>query len=456
MTDIPSTSTSTSTSTSSPTVTLRPRLVKPGEFSPNADVDPHAWRSYLRYDRSSADPSSPDPLARLGSPQRVLANAILALEHCPSLAGLVGYDENAQATAFLRPAPWHSRSFRLSPGCPSSLWSDNDTIHLSNWMQLNDIIVGKEICDQAIELVARQNPFHPIHDYLSALEWDGEERIGQWLTSYLSSDNSEYTRAIGPRFLISAVARILKPGCKVDTCLILEGRQGRMKSTALETLAGPQWFTDDIPELGTKDAAIATAGVWIIEMAELTAIRNPASLEKIKAFLSRCVDNYRPPYGRRNVSMPRRCIFTGTTNASTYLHDDSGGRRFWPVETGWIDIDALGYDRDQLWAEAVVQYRSGAPWWLNPSDLNGAAEAEQRARYEPDIWEGKVREWLSFQPRGNVSIQEILGACLGKSLVDMTRSDQIRVAHCLQSLGWERYRPRMDSGKREYRYRRAE
>src|SRR5262249_42604988 len=151
------------------------------------------------------------------------------------------------------------------------------------------------------------------------------------------------------KFLISAVARIYEPGCQADHIIILESDQGEGKSTALRIMGDP-FFTDDLAELGTKDASLATAGVWIIELSELDAMTR-ADRSRIKSFVSRRVDRYRPVYGRRLVETKRQCVFAGSVNDSEYLKDDTGARRFWPVRCGRIDLDGIRRDKDQLWAE---------------------------------------------------------------------------------------------------------
>jgi putative DNA primase/helicase len=155
-----------------------------------------------------------------------------------------------------------------------------------------------------------------------------------------------------------------------------------LKSTALKTLAHP-WFTDDVADFGTKDAALQVAGRWIIELAELDSISR-ADVAKIKAFMSRSVDRFRPPYGRRVTEQPRQCIFAGTVNHNEYLRDETGGRRFWPIACMKIDIDKLANMRDQLWAEARDRYNAGEHWWLDTPELDAAAAAQQRERYQPD------------------------------------------------------------------------
>jgi putative DNA primase/helicase len=172
---------------------------------------------------------------------------------------------------------------------------------------------------------------------------------------------------VAARWLISAVARVFQPGAKADCCLILEGGQGIGKSSALRILGDP-WFTDEIADLGGKDASFQTQGVWIVEIAELDSM-NRSEVSRIKSFMSRNVGRFRPPYGRRIVESPRQCVFAGSVNHNVYLRDETGGRRFWPVECRSIDLAGLKRDRDQPWAEAVFKYQAGSPWWLESAEL---------------------------------------------------------------------------------------
>ena len=214
--------------------------------------------------------------------------------------------------------------------------------------------------------------------------------------------------------------------------LILEGPQGILKSSALQALADP-WFTDRISKLGGKDASMEVAGVWLIEMAELDALTK-ASNSAIKSFVTRRHDRFRPPYGKHVVDQPRQCVFAGTINpVGGYLKDPTGARRFWPVSCGVIDLEALVRDRDQLWAEAFVRFRAGAPWWLETPELQALATAEQDARFEVDAWTEKVSEWLVG--RNDVSVGEVLTGALGIPQESWSQTAQNRVAKILVTTG---------------------
>ncbi len=373
----------------------------------------------------------------------VLANAIAAFRHAPEWGGVLAFNEFSLGTVALKATPWGV--------VPKGEWTDHEDRRAAEWLQKQGILVSVEVAGQAVQTAARDHPFHPVRAYLDCLTWDGVERLDRWLSTYLGVADTEYARAVGSRWIISAVARIFRPGAKADCCLILEGPQGIRKSTALRTLAG-EYFTDELADLGTKDAAMQTRGVWIIELSELDSLSN-SEVARIKAFMSRTTDRFRPPYGMRLVESPRQCVFAGTVNHSTYLRDETGGRRFWPVTCGRIDIEALARDRDQLWAEAKARFDAGAPWWLESAELVQMASDEQLQRYEGDPWEEIIGPWLEV--RSSVSVSEVLQKCLEKPQAMWTQSDKNRAARCLRALGWERYRERQGA-RLEWRYRKGE
>jgi predicted P-loop ATPase len=376
-----------------------------------------------------------------------VANSLIALRHAPEWQGVLHFDESSLATVAKAVPP-----FERTPDIPFD-WADEHDVLTAAWLQHQGISVNKEIAGQAIQVVARERSFHPIRAYLNGLVWDKIPRIDKWLTQYLGVKPSDYVRAVGAKFLIGGAARIYKPGCKVDTSPILEGSQGTQKSTALRTLAGDEFFTDDFAEMGSKDSVMGTRGVWIIELGELDSMTRP-DVSRVKAFMSRQVDRIRPPYGRRIMTFPRECIFAGSTNKEDYLKDETGGRRWWPVQCGRINIDELQRDRDQLWAEAVVRYRAGETWWLDSQSLVEAAASEQQDRYDADPWQPVIEKWIDG--RESVTVEEVLGGCLLKQPKDRRQGDQNRVAVCLKVLKWVRYQKRLDPKNREWRYRKSQ
>ena len=327
---------------------------------------------------------------------------------------------------------------------------DHDT-RTCEWMQEQGIPAPVGHVGRAIQTVAREKLVHPVRDYLNALKWDGTPRLDMWLTRYLGVEDTLYARAVGSRFLISAVARVFEPGCQVDHMLILEGPQGIQKSSALRALAG-SWFADRISRLGSKDSSMEVAGVWLIEMAELDALTK-ATNSAIKSFVTRRHDRYRPPYGKHVIDQPRQCVFTGSINPTGgYLKDPTGARRFWPVVCGVIDQAGLVHDRDQLWAETLVRFRAGATWWLETPDLEALASAEQELQFQVDPWAETVGDWLI--ERADVSISEVLTGALGIPAASQSHSAEIRVAVILKSNGFKQYRPGKKGQPRTPLYRR--
>jgi predicted P-loop ATPase len=383
-----------------------------------------------------------------GGIRPVLANLILFLREHPAWKGVLAFDEfNNRVVIRNRPC-WGDEP-------PDAALTDHHESHVRVWFQKEDIAATQSDVGRAVQAAARSNSFHPVRSYFDALVWDGKPRLETWLTSYLHADDSPYIRAIGPRFLISAVARIFEPGCQVDHFLCLEGSQGRQKSKALRTLAiKDAWFTDRLSHVRSKDAAVETAGVLLIELAEMEAVLRATS-GAVKSFLTQQFDRYRPPYGKHLINRPRQCIFAASINPPVggYLKDSTGFRRIWPVACErMINVDALARDRDQLWAEAIVCFKAGQKWWLETPELEALATIELKTRFKTDTWQEPIAEWLD--DRKDTSIEEVLKHVFGLAPREQNRSAQMRVADILTNLGFSKHRPRKGL-KRSNRYWRA-
>jgi hypothetical protein len=322
-------------------------------------------------------------------------NVLLALQTEPDFKGAFGYDEMQRTEVLLRPLFCDDPHFKLRPVTDTDVTAVQ--VHLQ-WFGFPRL--GKETTHQAVDKVARENSFHPVRDYLNSLEWDGIERLPEWLHAYLGAEQTAYTKGIGTMFLIGMVARILRPGCKLDYMLVLEGEQGTLKSSACAILAG-EYFSDQLPDISSKDASQHLRGKWLIEVAELRAYSRSA-IDQFKEFLVRDTERHRPPWGRKGTVEPRQCLFIGTTNKQLYLRDETGNRRFWPVKTGTITLDCLRQDRDQLLAEAVYRFRSDEHWWPNAEFERKTIAAEQGGRYEADVWERPIADFLGRLPEGDL------------------------------------------------------
>jgi predicted P-loop ATPase len=390
-----------------------------------------AWRDHLI-------------LTSTGAPKPLLANAITALREAPAWQDVLAYDQFAMETIIDGSPPWDLQTLTGR----SRAWASHDDLLTAEWLQRAGISVNTATAAQAVEAVARDRTFNPVRDYLSGLQHDGVSRIDTWLSTCLGAENMSYNATVGRAMLIAAVARIDRPGCKVDTVPIFEGAQGARKSTAVKTLFDP-WFSDELADLGSKDAAMQTRGVWGIEVSELDAMSR-TEVSRIKAFITRTTDRFRPPYGSRIIESPRSCVFWGTTNSDGYLKDETGGRRFWPVKIGKINIDLLHAFRDQLWAEAVVLYDAGADWWITRAETQREAERHQRDRYVGDPWDDIIGSYMDLY--SEVTIQDILTNALHLEKSRWTQTEQNRIARCLKALGCHRVQVRTGD-KRVWKYR---
>lgn len=247
---------------------------------------------------------------------------------------------------------------------------------------------------EAALTIARENTVHPVRDYLDGLTWDGVPRIDKLLVTYAGAMDNAYVRAIGAKTLIAGVRRVRQPGCKFDNVIVLEGSQGSGKSSFVKLLSPHvEWFSDSpIGNTESKDAPLSLQGRWIIELGEMSVL-SKSGVEALKAFVSSSIDHVRRPYGRLHEELRRQCIFIGTTNQATYLKDQTGNRRFWPVKVGIIDLDALVADRDQLWAEAAAREAEGESLFL-PQELWEMAAIEQEGRVAEDPWADILRAYV--------------------------------------------------------------
>lgn len=409
------------------------------------------WQKQLEYDRNGVIKNS-------------LRNITLILENDPNLKPLV-FNQQLDGMEIKGDVPWRH---------PSKFWRDADDAQLISYVDTHYGAFSQRNYDIAVAKVSDDRSYHPIREFIASLpDWDGVPRVDTLLADYLGAQDTPYVRAVTRKTLCAAIRRVLIPGCKFDSMLVLNGPQGVGKSTLISKLAG-EWFSDSLNLGDTKDktAAEKLQGYWILEIGELAGLKK-AEVETLRSFLSRQNDIYRASFGRRATPHLRQCVFFGTTNAENgYLRDTTGNRRFWPVKTpgggkkhSWQLADE---DIRQIWAEALTYVNQGEKLYLDAS-MEQAAKAEQREAMESDEREGLVRDYLDtllpdgwdtmdiFERRNflngsefgavqktgtvrraQVSNMEIWCECFGKERANLRRSDSNELTGILTRLGWTR------------------
>lgn len=369
-------------------------------------------------------------------------NAAIMLAQAPEFSGKIAWDLRA-----LRPIQLTS-----TPAGRAGPWSDGHTANATMFAQKHKIIVKPKALETALLAISGRAEIDPLSDYLYSLEWDGQERIGAWLAAYCGAEQTPTTSLMGSKFLIGAVARALKPGCRMDYMLVLEGPQGIGKSTAVKILGG-DYTAENLPDLHSKDAQQAAGCAWFVEVAELAALKK-SEIEQVKSFLTRTADTFRPPYGRHMVTVPRWCVLIGNVNPSgnPYLVDSTGNRRFWPVATGTIDTAALKRDRNQLFAEAMHCYLRNDKWWVENEEQRLMLMAAQDEREQVDEWDEVIANWVNSQVRlGSFTGSEIARGALQIDDKDLSVAYQMRIAISMKRIGYVKKRETIN-GKRNWRY----
>jgi putative DNA primase/helicase len=358
-------------------------------------------------------------------PRSTLANAVSVLQHDPQWA-----DTTFWYDAFLDRV--------LLANSPVREWRDDDDTRLTVYLQQSVPMatMSEAHTASAVRYVARQRTKHCVRDWLATLRHDGTPRLENALERYWGAtaterQPAEYLQAVSANFLLGIVARVMLPGCQLDTMVILEGAQGIGKSRSLRALGGA-WYMLASESVTHKDFFQSLPGKLIVEIGEMDSFTR-AERERVKLAISTPVDRWRSSYGRRAEDHPRQCVFVGTTNRDDYGNDDTGLRRFLPVLCGAIDVLGLTRDRDQLFAEAYRRVQAGEPWWLTPEQPTLAV---QRDRQADDVWTTEVLEWLIG--KSDVTSAEVLSGALKIRTGDMTRTEQLRVGSILRLAGWKR------------------
>lgn len=374
-----------------------------------------------------------------------VANLIAILRHDPSLENMLLYNDFSFDLLIGHPPPLPDDQAPSLPGPYPRNWTSADTSLIHAYVQRVWTPAAKQDgIKSAMGAVAMMRSIHPVREWLDTLRWDGKPRLDTWLVSAFGAADTPYHAEVGAKFLIAAVRRVRHPGCKFDFMPVFEGAQGIGKSTALAALFGEQWFSDSIPhDLNNKDAPMALLGVWCLEMAEIEQLIR-GEIETIKAFLSRQTDKYRPPYGAGVVSRPRHGVLAGTTNATEYLRDSTGNRRFWPIPCEFADPEWLRSNRAQIWAEAAAREASNEVIWLANDETQADAREHQSRRMLEDVWQVRIEEYIASRPPSlpnlptSITVPDILSGPLQIPTKDQDKRSQMRVASILRQLRWER------------------
>lgn len=341
--------------------------------------------------------------------------------------------------------------------------SDQHVAMIHVWIEENNgIIIQDAAMKKGLINVSTKNRYHPVKDYLNELPaWDGEARTDHWLEKALGTKDvpEQYLHAVGSRFLIGAIRRIMNSPepTKVDNMLVFEGLQGDGKSTLIEELFTP-WHGDTPLPLGDKDAYICIRGCWGYELAEMDSF-SKATVSTAKSFLSSHTDNFRPPFGTKNMKYPRQTVLIGSVNHSEYLTDSSGNRRYWPVWGNKVDVPWLKENRIQLWAEALHRYNQGESHWIDDKTepvLSKLVKFEQALREHPDAWEALLFIWMNDGQcyKDHYNHIEILSEVFEIDIRSVNKSHEMKLSNAMQKLEWKRQRKRVEGydSSRPYLY----
>lgn len=349
-------------------------------------------------------------------------NAMRILRYYPEFSGKIWYDEFLKRML----TTWGD------PIGETKEWTDSFDTLLTALIQsqLGIDKMAKTTVSDAVAAVAFLNRRNECKEWLEGLKWDGTNRLETMLIKGWGVADTPYTRAVARCWVVSIVARVLNPGCQVDTVPTFEGRQGIRKSTALRTFAGTPWFTECHEDIFSKDFYGILDGKMIVEIAEMHAFSR-ADVNRIKGIISCRIDRYRDPYGKRTTDHPRASTFAGTTNSKDWNRDETGARRFWPIVANDIDLAYIEANREQLFAEAVARYKRNESWWDVPQ---AEAEAEQKLRRRPDTWDEPIADYTI----GRLTLQmaELLQTVFKIEPANQSRPDQMRAGDSLKFIGW--------------------
>lgn len=338
-------------------------------------------------------------------------------------AGVLRFDEfSKQVVAVGPPLKLEAETGRLS---------DEDLAAIGAWLNYKGKLAGADMVASAALLAARKNPFHPIRDYLANCQQAAPTGLLDTLATRVFGCDVGIANDFLRMTLIGAVRRIRQPGAKLDTMLVIVGKQGRLKSTFVAELFGPAFTRSQMPDISSKDASEALRGYWAVELAELDRVIR-AETDTVKEFLSRTNDDYRRSYGRADKRYPRECVFIGTTNEQSFLRDPTGNRRFWPIAAEHVDLDFVRANRDAIWGEAAVREAAGEQYWLD-AEGDAAADEVRAAHVTEDPWHERIADYL--HGRQWLTNEDVYRNVIAGLTANYGRREQMRIGDTLRRLG---------------------
>lgn len=399
-----------------------------------------------------------------------LHNVQLVLAHDKRWRKVLAFDEFIGDIITLKLPPWDKdvRPTHFKVGN----WTDKDTSRVAVWLSRHhEINAATGVIEQALYVVADVFSRHPVRVWLQELKWDRTKRLDTMFIRLCGAPDTPYSREIAKNFLIGAIARIMEPGCQLDSMPILEGPQGAGKTSFFRNLFGLEWFLSSNIDITHKDGYQILQRKWCVEMGEMEALNN-RQINDVKKYVSNPVDTYRPSYARRSQDFPRQSVFVGTTNDEHYLRDVTGARRFWPLEIQGVrlpdgslgvDLVSLASEKLQLFAEAYVRYKKGEAWHITDPELKKEAAVVAEDKRQRDLWEVAIAQWIKRKkgkPEGRVFISrglctfDVLTMCFDKNPSDLTKNDEMRCASALKALGYTKGEKVSRYGGRLHVYRR--
>lgn len=324
-------------------------------------------------------------------------------------------------------------------------WTDADDANLRQYIEAKYGIYNKQKYDDGMKVFLEERRYHPIRDYISGFEWDGQDRIHTFLTKYMLADGTAYTREVSRLIFAGGIHRLYNPGCKFDVMPVLIGtHQGEGKSTIVRWLATKDEYFSEVADFEGQKGIEALEGSWINEVSELLALTKTKDQEAVKSFLTRQNDRYRMPFDKRVSDHPRQCIFIGTTNKEQFLTDKTGNRRFYPVrvsQTGselYKKENEVRHAIEQCWAQAKALYDAGKLTPYADPEMQDIIFKRQSDATEDDYRTGVIRDFL--ETREEVCIPMLWYEALKmKSDSRPTKRESNDIALIMQGMtGWER------------------